>query len=211
MPTPPTRLRFSAVPEQPLPSVLAALLLALCSCGSVGKFVWVDELPVSSPSPEGGYVLGPGDVISVRVYGQEGHSSRGRIRTDGKITLPFLNDVQAAGYTPTALGQQLQTRLKEYLAVPVVTVSVDEARPVLISVLGQVGKQGVIQVEPGTRLAQVLAVAGGLGDLAHQDRIFVLRSASEPLRIRFTYEAITRAEGRAAQFVVLPGDVVVVE
>ena len=193
------------------PLALAFCLLALAGCGGVGKFVWVDDLPPAPAQSQGAYVLGPGDLISVRVYGQEGHSARGRIRTDGKITLPFLNDVQAAGYTPTALGQQLQTRLKDYLAMPVVTVSVDEARPVSVSVLGQVGKQGVIQVDPGTRLAQVLALAGGLGEMAHQDRIFVIRNASDPVRIRFTYEAITRAEGRAAQFVVMPGDVVVVE
>jgi polysaccharide export outer membrane protein len=192
-----------------LPIVAA---LSLVACSGVGKYVWVDDLAeTNATGATSGYILSPGDLISVRVYNQEGMSNRGRIRTDGKISLPFLNDIQAAGYTPGALAQQLQTRLKEFVNLPVVTVSVEEAKPVSVSVLGQVPKQGSYQIEPGTRLAQVLALAGGLNDFAHKDRIFVVRNSSAPQRIRFTYEAISRAEGRAAMFALQPGDVVVIE
>jgi len=204
-------LRSAARPVW-LACAAAALLSMGCAAG--GKYVWVDDLPETAPSAPpsaAGYVLAPGDVISVRVYNQDGMSNKGRIRADGKISLPFLNDIQAAGYTPTALAQQLQTRLKDFVNLPIVTVSLEEARALSISVLGQVLKQGNFQVEPGTRLTQVLALAGGLNDFAHRDRIFVLRSASAPQRIRFTWDAITRAEGRAALFVLQSGDVVVVE
>lgn len=209
--THPTNPRFAPPLERLTSQAFCAVLLALSACANVGKFAWVDDVPQTTATGPDAYILGPGDVISVRVYQQEGMSSRGRIRSDGKVSLPFLNDVQAAGYSPAALAQQLQTRLKEFLTLPVVTVSVEEARPVSISVLGNVPRQGQFQVEPGTRLAQVLAVAGGLNDFAHRDRIFVIRNASAPLRIRFTYEAISRGEGPAARFVVQAGDVVVVE
>jgi polysaccharide export outer membrane protein len=153
-------------------------------------------------------------VVSVRVYGQDGMGTHARIRADGKISLPFLNDVEAAGYTPQALAQQLQTRLKDYVNVPVVTVSLEESKPLSISVLGLVGKQGVVQVEQGTGLSQLLAMVGGLNDFAHKDRIFVVRHTTpgeEAVRIRFMYEKITRSEGRAGQFVLKAGDVVIVE
>jgi polysaccharide export outer membrane protein len=196
-------------------ATLCAALALLGSCASVGQFVWVDALPPAESAPaDGGYVLGAGDVISVRVYNQEAMHTKARIRSDGKVSLPFLNDVTAAGYTPSALAQQLQTRLKEFFNLPVVTVALDEARPLSISVLGLVPKQGVFQIDRGTLLSQALALAGGLGEFAHKDRIFVLRQTSPsapPLRIRFTYERIARAEGQAARFALQAGDVVVVE
>jgi polysaccharide export outer membrane protein len=183
----------------------------MVACSSAGKYVWVDDLPPPAKPAANDYVLGPGDLISVRVYNQEAMSYKGRIRSDGKISLPFLNDVQAAGYTPGALALQVQTRLKDFVNLPVVTVSMEEERLLSISVLGQVTKQGAYQVEPGMRLAQVLALAGGLNDFAHKDRIFVIRSAPEPQRIRFTWDSIVRAERRAGIFTLQAGDVVVVE
>jgi polysaccharide export outer membrane protein len=176
--------------------------------------VWVDELPdAPAVATSDAYVLRPGDLISVRVYNQEGMSTKGRIRSDGKISLPFLNDVEAAGYTPTVLAQQLQTRMKEFVNLPVVTVSLEDSKPLSISVLGDVPRQGVINVDPDTKLSQVLAMVGGLTDFAHRDRIFVVREQpqKEPLRIRFTFQQITRAEGKAGRFVLRNGDVVVVE
>jgi polysaccharide biosynthesis/export protein len=206
-----TLSRLLGVPSRRARRAVCTALVALtAACGATGKYVWVDDLPPTH-GPEGAYVLGPGDMINIRVYNQEGMSTHGRIRSDGKISLPFLNDVQAAGYTPSALAQQLQTRLKEYVNLPVVTVAVDEARPLSISVLGLVPRQGVYQVEPGTHLGQILALAGGLTDFAHKDRIFVVRNPAAPFRIRFSYDALVRAEGRAAQFVLQAGDVVVVE
>jgi polysaccharide export outer membrane protein len=202
----------SWVPLQRRAGLVCALILGMAGCANVGKYVWVDDLPEAPARPTpGGYILATGDLISVRVYNQEGMSTRGRIRSDGKISLPFLNDIQAAGYTPSTLADQLQTRLKAFVNLAVVTVSVEEGRPTTISVLGQVVKPGIVQIEQGTRVAQVLAQAGGLNDFAHSDRIFVIRNTPAPERIRFTYAAITRAEGRAATFVLQNGDVVVVE
>ena len=80
-----------------------------------------------------------------------------------------------------------------------------------ISILGEVPRQGVYQVEPGVGLLQVLAIAGGLTDLAHRDRIFVLRREPSPMRIRFTFESLARLDSRATSFRLQNGDSVVVE
>lgn len=183
---------------------------ALICCANVGKFVWVEDLPVA-PTDPATYVLRPGDVVSVRIYNQDGMSARAKVRSDGRISLPFLNDVEVAGYTPTALAEQLRTRLKEFVNVPVVTVSLEEAKALTVSVVGEVGRQGVFQIEPDMGLLQLLAMAGGLNEMAHRDRIFVMRQRPEPIRIRFTYDKLSRAEGRSASFRLEPGDIVVVE
>src|SRR5687767_9484978 len=86
--------------------VLAVGALALLGgCRHAGPFVWVDEV---APEPEqADYVILRGDTLSVRVWGQDGMSARARVREDGKISLPFLHDVQVVGYTPPVLAQQL--------------------------------------------------------------------------------------------------------
>ena len=187
----------------------AALACAL-GCANLGKYTWVEDYAGPTEADAKGYVIAPGDFISVRVYNQEGMSTKGKVRVDGKLSLPFLNDVQAAGYTPGALAAQLQTRLKEFVNLPVVTVSLEEARPVPVSVVGEVAKQGQFPLEPGSGLLQLIAMAGGLNDFAHKDRIFVVRQPGN-VRIRFRFQDLAHADGRAAQFVLKGGDVVVVE
>src|ERR1700730_10063629 len=93
-----TRANLGRVTRQ---STARLSLFLVISCASTGQYVWIEhyQQPVS---PSQGYVIAPGDVISVRVYNQEGMSARERVRADGKLSLPFLNDVDAAGYTPTA-------------------------------------------------------------------------------------------------------------
>jgi polysaccharide export outer membrane protein len=189
--------------------MLAAAALG-CSAAS-GRYVWVDQY--EDRAGERAYLLGPGDLLSVRIYGQDAMSSRVRVRADGRISLPFLSDVDAAGYSPAVLAEQIQTRLKEVLNQPVVTVSVEEMRPRTVSVLGEVTRPGQYALEAGWGTLQALASAGGLTEFARRDRIFVLRRADkgEPVRIRITYDSLSRAEGRASAFLLAPGDVVVVE
>src|SRR6185436_6515987 len=115
----------------------------------------------------------PGDVIAVKVYDQEGMSARGRIRPDGKISLPFLKDVQAEGYTPPVLAEQLEARLKDFVNKPRVTVYVEDQRQMTIAIVGDVSHQGTIALPPDAGVLVALASAGGLTDLAHRDRIFV--------------------------------------
>jgi len=176
----------------------------------MGPFVWVDQYTQPDPSAAG-YIISPGDSLSVRVWNQDGMSARVRVREDGKISLPFLNDVTAAGYSPNALSAQLQTRLKDFIANPVVTIALEEPRPFSVAVMGEVVRAGSFTVEPNAGVLSVLAAAGGLGEYAHKDRIFVVRSRPSPTRIRFSYDSLTNTTGMAPHFRLMPGDVVVVE
>lgn len=185
---------------------LAAVLAAGCSTADK-SFVWVDTIPNSVAS--GPYLIAPGDTLSVRVFNQDAISGNVRVRPDGMITMAFLNDVEAAGLTPVQLAQRIQAKLTEFLVNPVVTVALQEARSLEISVLGEVQRAGIYRLEPGAGVLTALAAASGFNDLADRDRIFVVRNGT--LRIRFTYAALSRAQERAAQFRLQPGDIVVVE
>ncbi len=197
-----------------LPSLAALLAVAACASTSSRPYVWVDDLAQPSPSERSSadaYLIHPGDTLSARVWGQAGMSGRARVREDGRISVLFLNDVDAAGLTPAVLSEQLQTRLKDFLAHPVVSVAVEEIKAVDVAVLGEVAHPGSYLVTPGAGLLQVLAAAGGLTDYANTDRVFVLRHDAGPARIRFHYQELTRAGGRAGSFVLRSGDVVVAE
>jgi polysaccharide biosynthesis/export protein len=196
--------------------LVIALLTVFCApaCRTTGEYVSVDEVPAIAPASSQEYKLQVGDSISVRVWGQESISTKGRIRPDGKISVPFLDDVEAAGSTPTALAKRIQAKLKDFIVNPIVTVSLDEPRPLTVAVLGEVARPGNFTLDQNSGVLQAIAVAGGMTPFASKDSIMVIRQRPEggnPIRIRFTYESLTQAKGRAAAFRLQGGDVVVVD
>ncbi len=186
------------------------LLLGACATGN-GSYVWVNDYKDPPPPPQPGYVIEPGDVIQIRVFNQPDMSTRAKVREDGKVSVPFLNDVTVAGVDPNTLAKQLQAKLKEFINAPVVTVSLEEARPFSVAVMGELVKPGLYPVPHGAGVLQALAAAGGFNQYASRDRIYVVRDAPDRARIRFTYEQLTQPESKAAMFRLRPGDVVVVE
>ena len=193
---------------------LFVLLAVPFGCKTTGEYVWADTLPPSPQTAGREYVIQIGDTISVRVWNQDSISSRIRVRPDGKVSIPFVNDVDAAGATPTELGARIQLRLKDFIVNPVVTVALEEPRPLVVAVLGEVVRPGNYQLEAGAGVLQALAIAGGPTAFADKDRIMVLRQkpdGSSATRIRFTYSSLTQLEGRATTFRLQGGDAVVVE
>jgi polysaccharide export outer membrane protein len=187
-----------------------ATMHVLTSCGAGGEYVWYSQLASSPPqAPE--YLIDIGDFVDIRVLAHEDMTVlKQKVRPDGRIAIPIIGDVDVRGKRPSALRAELEGRLKDYFVSPNVTVSVEE-RPLTIACLGEVGKPGVVPLEPGAGLARILAQAGGLTDFAHRDRIFVVRQKPTAMRIRFTYEWILHNEDHAASFPLRAGDMVVVE
>ena len=204
LPTMRTPLRRALAP------VVVATALAGCA-GTSGSFVWAADYQEPPVPEQVGYIIQPGDVLQIRVFNQPDMSARAKVREDGKVSVPFLNDVVAAGSTPTELAKALQQRLKEFMNAPVVTISLEEARPFSVAVMGEVGKPGVYPVPQNSGVMQALAAAGGFTPYASRDKIFVLREKPSRARIRFTYEDLGQAEGKAATFRLRAGDTVLVE
>ena len=193
----------------PLPALCLSNLIALSGCTGPGAYVWFNAVPPEALSSD--YLINAGDMLSVRVLNHDEMTTRVRVRADGRLALPIIGEVEARGRRPGALRAELEARLKDYIVAPSVTLNIDETQPAHFVVLGEVPRGGVFPLEPTTRVADALALAGGVTDFASRDRIFVLRTTPVRLRIRFTYEAVLRDDMHAAAFRLHPDDVVVVE
>lgn len=205
-------------PRASLIGVALALLVPAAACKSGNSYFWVDAVPKSMLAADTSSDIHPGDVIGIRVWNQEANSvDRARVRDDGKISVPFLNDVDVAGQQPAALAKGIETKLKAFIVNPVVTVVIHERRPVRVSVLGQVNRPGVYDLDGSAGVLQALAAAGGTTAFASSNGIYVLRSAywadadPSPARIRFRYRDLRTGKAPASLFRLRPGDVVVVE
>ena len=212
------RLRYFTVwltqftPNMRSSLVIAVLLIQLAACASVqGSYVWADDY--AAPAQSTRYVLGVGDALSVQVWNNDKISTKARVRSDGRISVPLLNDVDVAGKTPDEAARDIEQKLRvsNLVTLPRVTVVVEEIKPVSVSVLGKVNRAGTYPLDAGSGVAEALASAGGLTPFAHQDRIFVLRRTPTPLRIRFTFASLTDQSQRAALFRLRTGDVIVAE
>lgn len=191
--------------------LLAAALVAL-GCSSAGAYTWYRDVPRTEwAAPVAEYLVGVGDTVNIRVYDQEPLSTRGKVRADGRMALPFVGEILVAGKPPRVLATEVEARLKEFILNPRVIVNVEEMRPTSVTFVGEVARPGLVAIEPGTTLLQAFAQAGGLAEFADESRIFVLRQQPAFRRIRFTYDSLVHNHGGAATFVLSPGDVVVVE
>jgi len=168
----------------------------------------VNELPPDQTTD--GYVIGSGDLLSVRVYNQENLSTHARVRSDGKIAMPLVGEVDVRGKAPAVLSKELETKLKEFMVSPTVTITVEETQATSVTVIGQVVHPGIYTVDATSGVLQALAVAGGFNDYASRGSIYVMRR-SPAQRVRFTFTDLTRLEGQASMFRIRSGDVVVVE
>ncbi len=195
---------------------LILFLTALSSggCGA-GAYVWVDQLDAASAAvaPESAYLVASGDLLNIRIYDQDAISTHCRVSPDGKIAVPLVGEVDARGQTPAALAAQIAARLKPFIVAPSVTITMEEAQPPKISLVGEVVHPGVFPIAAGTGVVQALALAGGLTEYASHDGIFVLRPrpAKGMLRIRIAYDDLVRGIGRGPAFQLATGDTVVVE
>jgi polysaccharide export outer membrane protein len=198
-----------------MPSKLRSLLLPsllLGACAHMDPYVWVDAYGAQPASENSAYVIGPGDLVDIRVWNQDKMSAKVRVRTDGRVSVPFLNDFAIAGLTPTAAARSLEAKLKDYIVNAMVYVSIEESRPMTVAVMGEVTHPGSYPLEAGAGVTHALASAGGFTEFADRKRIFVLRQGKQELkRIRFAYDDLVRARGLAASFRLQNTDVVVVE
>ncbi len=133
------------------------------------------------------------------------------VRPDGMISLPLLNDVKAAGLTPSELRQVLATKLAEYMPTPEVSVILTDVRSFKVSVIGEVRRPARYELKSWTTILDVLALAGGFTEFAARGRIVVLRPNGKAIKsILFNYNKVVTAGGEQENFYLRPGDIVLV-
>lgn len=157
------------------------------------------------------YVIGPEDVLVVSVWKEPEVSGAVNVRPDGKISMPLLNDVQAAGLTPMALKNDITEKLQKFISEPRVTVMVTATNSQRVFVLGEVGRPGTLPLSPNMTVLQAISASGGLTPFANQKKIYVLRTeAGKQTKHMFNYKEVVKGENEAQNIQLRAGDTLVV-
>lgn len=190
----------------------AAVLLVWMTASSPG---FARQAPATqTESADGVYVIGPEDVLDIAVWNNTTLSRTVPVRPDGKISLPLLNDVQAAGLTPMQLRDAIAKALAPFMTVAEVSVIIREVHSFKVAVIGEVRAPGRYELKSITTVLDLLAMAGGLSDYADRGRIVILRrEAGLTKHITFDYAKLTRngsGNGGQDNVLVRPGDIILV-
>lgn len=169
----------------------------------------------NAPAPAGAqadYLIGSEDVLQVSVWKEPDFSAAAiPVRADGKISLPLLNDVQAAGLTPQQLSRNIADKLRQYVAEPRVTVIVTAMNSRRAYVMGQVMRQGAVSLVSNITVLQAISAAGGLGQFANGKKIYILRTENgKQQRLAFNYNEVIKGTHPEQNIFLKPGDTVVV-
>ncbi len=171
--------------------------------------VYAQQQPQQQPQGLAEYVLGPGDTVDVAVFGEPDVSRVVIIRPDGKINIPLVGDMTAAGLTPTQLAERVTTALKTYIKNPQVSVSVRTFQRAVVYLVGQVTHPGSIELQQGWTLLEVMAATGGLTARAAPRRASVIRRGTGQT-INVDLERLLIKGDRSANVPMEPGDIVMV-
>jgi polysaccharide export outer membrane protein len=156
------------------------------------------------------YVIGPEDGLHIAVWKEPDLTATLPVRPDGKISLPLLDDVQAAGLTPKQLADTIQERLKKFVADPRVTVVVTQINSKRIYLVGEVGHTGAMPMLPGMTVLQAISSAG-LSQFANTKKIYVLRTINgKQEKLPVNYRKLVKGENMQQNYVLIPGDTIVI-
>ena len=171
-----------------------------------GAAAAVAERPDLVPPPD--YTIGPDDKLSIVFWRDTEITSEVVVRPDGRISLPLLNDVQAAGLTPDQLRERLLVAAARFIADPAATVVVKEINSRRVYITGGVEKPGSYPLNGPTTVLQLIATAGGLKEFVSGKSIIVVRPGNS--RVKFNYRDVVSGKKLEQNIALRPGDTVIV-
>ena len=164
-----------------------------------------------SATTDPNYVIGAQDILDISVWKEPDVSRVVPVRPDGRISLPLLNDVQAAGLTPAQLAAQVTENLKKYVTNPQVTVIVTTINSQRVYILGEVTRPGAFPLLPGMSVLQALSSAGGFTQFAKVKSIFVRRMEDgKEVKYPFNYKDVINGKKPEQDILLKAGDTIVV-
>jgi polysaccharide export outer membrane protein len=167
----------------------------------------------TAPKPhDNSFMIGNDDVLAINVWKEPDISRSIPVRSDGKISLPLVGEVQAAGLTPLSLEKDIASKLKNYISEPEVTVMVQQVNSQKFNILGQVARPGTFVIANSPTVLDAIALAGGFRDFAKQKSIYVLRQNADgtQTRIPFNYKEVVKGQNPAQNIKLQPRDTIVV-
>jgi polysaccharide biosynthesis/export protein len=193
-------------------AVLVSGCLTACSTYDlrVQEYRIASDAPDPAKPPEEFYAIGAGDVLGINVWKEPSLSGSVKVRPDGFITLPLINELQVVGLSTTQLRKNLEEKYKEYTVDPFITIRIEAIASSEVFVVGQVSKPGAFPLNGNESLLQLLTRAGGLGVFANRSNVRILRRETDRVTEYIVdYDAILKGDFR--QDVLLrPGDRIIV-
>jgi polysaccharide export outer membrane protein len=183
------------------------------SASAKSAFPSVEDLKptVTAATTDPSYMIGAQDILDINVWKEPDLTRVVPVRPDGKITLPLINDVQAAGSTPQQLAATVTEKLRKFMTDPQVTVIVSQINSQRIFVIGEVLRAGAFPLVPGTTVLQALANAGGFTTFANVKKIHVMRLVNgKQTELPFNYRDVLKGENSDQNIKLQPGDTIVV-
>jgi polysaccharide biosynthesis/export protein len=169
--------------------------------------VWGQKPAASDPN----YVIGAQDILDISVWKEVELTRTVPVRPDGKISLPLLNDVQAAGLTPTQLAEQITMSLKKFVTDPQVTVIVTQINSQRIYIMGEVNRAGAYPLLPQMTVLQGLSSAGGFTQFANLKKIYMFRiEDGKQVKYPFNYKDVVGGKHPEQNVQLKAGDTIVV-
>jgi len=171
-----------------------------------------DQTASATKAHDDTYTIGADDVLAINVWKEPDLTRSVPVRSDGKISLPLIGELQASGVTPKQLEQDIAKKLTSYVSEPEVTVIVQEIKSRKFNVLGMVARPGSFSITHTMTVLDAIALAGGFGDFAKQKSIYVLRMKPDgtQARLPFNYKDVVKGKNPEQNIKLEPGDSVVV-
>jgi len=163
--------------------------------------------PVAAPIDPKAYVIGPEDVISVNVWREPANSGQFVVRPDGRIAIPLVGEVQAAGLTPARLSESIAQGLQKVMTHPEVTVGVERVNSKKYFIQGEINRPGAYSLAVPTSVLEALVNAGGFRDFANTKKIVILRGTE---RLKFNYREVSKGKNMEQNIPLQPGDQIIV-
>lgn len=158
-----------------------------------------------------GYVIGTDDVLSIMFWKDKDMSADAQVRPDGRIALPLINEVQAAGLTPEQLREKITEESRKYMEDANITVVVRQINSRKVFITGEVNRPGPYPLTAKTTVIQLISMAGGLREYADSKKIVIMRSENgKSTSLKFNYKDVTAGKNLEQNIELKPGDTVVV-
>lgn len=192
--------------------VICFFLLLNAALVKPGIVFAAENAPVAPGNVGGGeYLIGMGDVLEVNVWNEKDLSKEVFVRLDGRVSLPLVGDILAAGYTPTALAESLTNIFSKFVSNPSVSVMVKASTSKRYYMVGQIGKPGEWPIVQPISILQAIARAGGFLEWANVSKIQIVRQDTGKGKILdFDYEALAKKADLGQNIMIEPGDTIIV-
>jgi polysaccharide export outer membrane protein len=201
---------------------LAAAIPMLAQTAPAGQQAHEDVAGTHSSAPvdaeatnkahDDSFIIGNEDVLAISVWKEPDLTKSIPVRSDGKISMPLIGEMQAAGRTPAQLEREIAGKLQNYITAPEVSVIVEKVNSKKFNILGEVTKPGSYSLTQASTIVDAIALAGGFRDFAKKSGVYVLRKGGDgkETKLSFNYKDFIKGKNPGQNIQIEPNDTIIV-